>query len=204
MTKDGKWSFPDDPVFWIIDIAGTLLSILLTCAVTLRLRALQSGKQPSVAENLSGAAARWLPAVVATLLAALPVSLGLAALLVPGMHLAVSILLIPGIYLAICMVVLLPVVLFEPVGPLAALVRSFRLVRPIWVKVFACTLIAGLTGMICLLVLTIVMGLLFGAIFSPHLAQAALQAITLGAVAIFYVFVAALSLTVYTAASSSA
>jgi hypothetical protein len=191
-SEAGKINVPDDPAFWIIDVAGTLLSILLTATVMLRLQALRSGRQLSVAENLRAAVARWMPATVATFLAVAAIGVGMVLLLVPG------------IYLAVCMVVVLPVVLFEPVDPAAALLRSFRLVRPVWVKVFACVLISALIGFICLLALTGIMGLLFGAILTSHVAQAVMQAIVLAGLAAFYVFAAALALTIYTAASSSA
>jgi hypothetical protein len=189
---------PDDPLFWIIDVAGTLLSILLTSTMIFRLQALRTGKLPGVAENLRAAAARWLPAVMTSILAMLVIAFGLLLLI------------IPGIYLAICAVVLLPVVLFEPVEPAAALVRCFQLVKPLWVKVFACLLISLLIGIICLVALTGVLGLLFGAVLQNHLAEAVLQALILAGLAAFYVFLAALSLTIYTtlsnytAASSSA
>jgi hypothetical protein len=192
VSEAGKIKLPDDPLFWIIDVAGTFLSILLMSSVVLRLHALRSGRLPSIGENLRAAAARWLPAMAATILGMIAVAIGLLALLVPG------------IYLAVCLVVLLPVVLFEPVEPMAAVVRAFQLVRPVWVKVFACTLISALIGLICLLALTGVMGLLFGAVLNNHLAEAVLQAVFLAGFAAFYVFIAALSLALYTAASSSA
>jgi hypothetical protein len=183
---------PTDPVYWVLDIAGTLLSVLLVCTVMLRLQALRAGKHPAVMENLRAATARWLPAAGTTLLSLLAVGIGLVALIVPG------------IYLAVCLVVVLPVILFEPVDPITALVRSFRLVRPLWVKVLACVLISGFVGFVCLLALSAILGLLFGAVQDNHLVNAVLQAIVLAFLATFYVFVASLSLTIYTAASSSA
>jgi hypothetical protein len=198
VSNAAKLTLPHDPVYWVLYLAGTLLSVLLTCTVVLRLQALRAGRQPAVADNLRAALRRWLPAVIATLLAMVTIALGLVMLLVPG------------IYFAVCALVLLPVVLFEPLEPAAALLRSFQLVRPVWVKVFACALISILIGVICLLALTGILGLLFGAVLENHVAEAVLQALILTGLAAFYVFFAALSLTIhtalstYTAASSSA
>jgi hypothetical protein len=189
-AKGTTIKLPDDPMFWAIDVAGTLLSILLTSTMIIRLRALHAGGQPTVAENLRAAAARWLPAVATTILAVLVIAMGLMLLIVPG------------IYLAICAVVLLPVVLLEPIEPSQALLRCFRLVKPQWVKVFACMLISLLIGIICLVALAGILGLLFGAVLDNHLAEAVLQAIVLAGLATFYVFIAALSLTIYTTLSS--
>ena len=182
---------PDDPLFWIIDVAGALVSVWLMNAVILRLAALRAGRLPPIGENLRASGARWLPAAGATFLALMAVFVGLLALIVPG------------VYLAICMVVLMPVVLFEPVDPVGALLRSYRLIRPLWVKTFACVLISAFMGFVCLLALTSVLGLLFGAVAENHLVQAVLQALVLALLAAFYVFVGALSLTIYTTAASS-
>lgn len=191
-ASPGELKLPDSPLFWLLYGFGTVVSMLLWSTVLLRLKGLRDGVQNSLAADLQAAAARWAPAMLAMLLAMALVVLGLLAFLVPG------------IYLAVCTAVLLPVILLEPVTPAAAVLRCYQLIRPIWVRSFACLLIAALIGLICLFVVGLVAGLLLALLRNGPVGQAAAQAAVLAAVAAFTVFASALALTLYTAASSSA
>jgi hypothetical protein len=193
---------PDDPVYWAIFAAGSLLSILLVSAVLLQLRSLAAGRQLPLADILRMALPRLWPATLALLLVALGATLLAEVLLTAGLGWVAYVLV--ALAALTLLALLLPVVLLEPLQPLAALLRSWALLRPIWVKVFACVLIALLIGAVCLLTLGLLATLVLVAVLGTQLASAVLQAVILAALAAFYVFACTLGLMLYTAASSSA
>lgn len=185
---------PPDPVYWVLELAGTLLYLLLAATLVIRLNALRGGRLTALGDDLAAARRRWPALVFATIAATLVVAVGLLALI------------LPGIYLAVCLAPLTAVVVLEPLTPTAAIRRCIQLVRPLWVKVFACLLIAALITLICLFTLGLISSLLLHALVGGNVqfANALGTAILMAAMAAVQVFLFALSLTIYSAASSSA
>lgn len=62
----------------------------------------------------------------------------------------------PGLWLAVSMSMFVPVAMTEPVGPLRALRRSFRLVRGRWWPTFAFLLLVGLLGFVAVQLIQLV------------------------------------------------
>jgi hypothetical protein len=172
---------PRDPVYWLLYALGVAAYLWLLGALLLRLRSLHAGGARSLPEELRAAAALWPSLLVASLLAAVLVFAG-------------TLLLISA------------VVVYESSPPLAALRRSFTLVRGLWLKFFACVLIGALIAIICIFTAGLVASLLI-AIFTAAgtaAATALSTAAMLLVLAAALVFFTALSLTIYSAASSSA
>jgi len=185
---------PRDPIYWLLYALGLATYLWLLGALLLRLRSLRAGAARSLPEELRVAAALWPSLLAASLLSALLIFAGLMLLI------------IPGVYVAICMVPLSAVVMYESSPPLVALRRSFALVRGLWLKCFACVLIGALVVMICIFTAGLVASLLI-AIFTAAgtaAATALSTAAMLLVLAAALVFFTALSLTIYSAASSSA
>jgi hypothetical protein len=185
---------PADPVYWALELAGTLLYLLLAAALVLRLNAVRRGRLTRLRDDLAVAGRRWVVLVSATVLATLIIALGVLALI------------LPGIYLAVCLAPLTAVVLLEPLTPVAAIRRCLQLVRPMWIKVFACLLIAALIIIVCLFTVGLISSLLLYALVGSNaqLANALGTAVLMAVMAAVQVFLFALCLTIYSAASSSA
>jgi len=185
---------PSDATYWLLYTLGVCGSLLFTTALIIRLSALRNGQLTRLAEDLRLAAARWPTVLVASVLGAVMVMIGALALL------------IPGIYVAICLVPLTAVAVLEPVDAIAALRRSFALVRPMWLKTFACVVIGGLVVVVCVFTAGLILNIvatLFGGNDTAGvnaLTTAGMLVVLAGAAAFF----SALSLTIYSAASSSA
>jgi hypothetical protein len=119
--------------------------------------------------------------------------------------LGVLALIVPGVFLLICDLVLMPVVLFEQGGPVSALLRCIRLLRPIWWKSCAAFILAVVCLLVCALVLAAVLSLIEGLMLAngPVLdAIAESTSIALGA--LLWCFLSALALVLHSVASSSA
>jgi hypothetical protein len=187
---------PVDTKFWTLAALGFVGYELLAGALMVRQREMLRGRAPDLQADLTTAAARWLLLVFSALLAWLLVFVGFVALI------------LPGIYIAVCLLLLRPVVLFEAPDPLQAIGRSFRLVRPLWVKVLACGVIALLIYMICAFAAVACLGLLQSVLTLVGLQPAALSALAsacvLGVEAVALVFFNALWLVLYSTANSSA
>lgn len=187
-------ALPQDSRYWLLYVLGTCGSLLFSSALMLRLQALRAGSVTRVSDDLRRALPRWPTVLIASLLGAALVMAGLLVLL------------LPGIYLAVCLTPLTAVALLEPVNAVAALRRSFMLVRPMWVKTFACIVIGGLVVAVCaftaLLILSLLAGMLGGS------GDAAVRAVMTGGMLVTLAaataFFSALCLTIYSAASSSA
>jgi len=182
-----------DANFDLLMLIGTTLELWFVGAMMLRQRAVALHAPIVVADELR-TALRLLPGLLlGWLLATLSVIAG------------VLLLLVPGVFLMVCFLVLLPVILFEGLGPVTALVRSVRLVRPLWWQAFAALVIAVLLAFIGAVVFAAIIAAIAG-IFEGD--RAAVQAIeTAGIVgfgAVFFVFLSALSLVLHSVASSSA
>jgi hypothetical protein len=182
-----------DGNYRLLAIAGAVVQLWLLGAMMLRQRAVVLG-----APILSGAelraALRRLPVILASvLIALLSVLIGLLALV------------LPGVFLMVCYLVLLPVVLFDGLGPYAAVLRSVQLLRPLWWKALAACVIALLLfligGIVVAAIIAVIAELLAG---NRAAFQAVETAIAVGYGALYFVFLSALMLVIHSAASSSA
>jgi hypothetical protein len=137
------------------ELAGQLLSttltvILTTLAAAACFHAVSSvylGESPTVGGSLAFAASRLLPVI------------GLSILYFIGIIPAFIALFIPGIWLSVAWSVSYPALLSEGIGPVAALGRSFRLVRGRWWPTFGALFVMYLL----VIVVSGVLGVLFGA-----------------------------------------
>ena len=137
------------------EIAGQLLSatlsvILMTLAAAACFRAVSGvylGESPTVGSSLSFAAGRLLPLI------------GLALLYFIGIIPAFIALIIPGIWLSVAWSLSYPALLSEGLGPVAAVRRSFRLVRGRWWATFGALFVMYLL----VAVVSGIIGVLFGA-----------------------------------------
>jgi hypothetical protein len=181
-----------DSTYWVLAMVGLLLSLWLSGALLLRQRALCAGKAGTIRADLASAGQRWPTLVIATLLAALFTAVG-------------ALLILPGIYFGFCMSLLLAVVMIEPLAYLQSIKRSYQLVRPMWIKVFASWVIAILIILVILFTLLLVATLIITATVGTGRAASAFNTtLLLAALAAVQVFVCALSFSLYSAASSSA
>jgi len=129
----------------------TLAIVLTTLAAAACFRAVSGvylGERPDVGDSLRFAATRGLPLVV--------LSFAYFLALIP----AFAALLIPGIWLAVAWSVSFPALVSEGVGPLAALGRSFRLVQGRWWPTFGALLVMYLL----VAVISGILGALLGAV----------------------------------------
>lgn len=179
--------------FNLLTVVGTTVELWLLGAMMLRQRAVAVGAPLQMGAELRAATHRLPAILLGAVLATISVAAGLVLLVVPG------------IYLAVCYLVWLPIVLFEGAGPWAALVRSVRLIRPLWPK--------ALTALVIVLLLVIIAAIVFGAILaalagvlgSDGPAFEALSAAgTVAFGGLVVVFLSALQLVLHSAASSSA
>jgi len=137
------------------EVAGTLLTtalslVLMSLASAACFRAVSGiylGESPTVGESLRFAMTRVLPVIVLSLLYGL------------GLIPAFIALVIPGIWLAVAWSVSFPALLSEGIGPVAALGRSFRLVKGRWWPVFGALLVMYLL----VAVISGILGALLGA-----------------------------------------
>jgi hypothetical protein len=137
------------------ELAGFLLTttlsvVLMTLATAACFRAVSGvylGEQPTVAGSLSFAASRVLPLI------------GLSILYFLGLIPAFVALVIPFIWLSVAWSVSFPALLSEGIGPVAALGRSFRLVKGRWWPTFGALLVMYLL----VAVISGILGALLGA-----------------------------------------
>ena len=135
-------------------LVSTLISILLFSVAT-------AACFHAVMRGYLGESATWQESLAFGLKRMLPVLLlGLLAML--GLIPMFLLLIIPGIWLAVRWSVAAPALLAEDLGPAAALGRSFKLVKGRWWPVFG----ALVAMTILITVLTMIVGLLLGAIFT--------------------------------------
>ena len=101
--------------------------------------------------------------------------------------------------------ILLPIILFEGLGPYAAVRRSVRLLRPLWGRSLAAFVFALLAFMVCALAFAAIISVLAGLLAGNGPALEAIEtasSVALGA--LLFVFLTALALVLHSAASSSA
>jgi hypothetical protein len=184
---------PQDSTYWLLVVVGSLISLWLAAAQIRRQHLLCTSAVGSRRADLAAVAQRWSVLLPATVFGLLLTTVGMVALIVPG------------IYIAVCLVPLTPVVLFESCAPAAALRRSFELVKPMWMKVFAAILIAALILIVIMVTAKLVTGLLVAALAGTGKSAEALNTtLMLALMAAAQVFFCALCYSIYSAASSSA
>jgi hypothetical protein len=187
---------PVDTRFWTLAALGFAGYELLAAALLVRQRELLSGRAPNLQQELATALARWAVLVISAVLAWLMVFAGLLALVVPG------------VFAAVCLLLLRPVVLFEARDPFQSLSRCFSLARPMWTKILASAVIAGLIFMICAIAAAACLGILESVLTLSGVQSGAMSAFAaacgLGVQAVALVYFNALWLVLYSTASSSA
>ena len=187
---------PLDARFWMLAAVGLVCYQFLAAVVMLRQKAMMGGAASDLRREASAALRCW-PMLVATYV------LGSVAIFAGFL-----LLVIPGVYLGVCLLLLRPVVLFESAGPVQALIRCVRLVRPIWPRIMAAAVIAVLIFLICTIAAGACLGILqaVGTAFGVQTAafSAFSAACQLGVEAVALVYFNALWLVLYSVASSSA
>jgi hypothetical protein len=117
-----------DPMYWVVYLLGTVLTLIFYAVVILRQYALISGRAPS---GEFAAAARRSPELVGLmiLVGVSVVACFLPALLLsaPGRYVLLVLLLIPASYVAVLLSCAFTVLLVTGSGPVASYARSWRL-----------------------------------------------------------------------------
>ena len=186
-------ALPKDPWYWALYAVAMLAYLFLGSLAILRQREQALRGHGGLAEALRTAAQRLPVLTAAIVLCQLAVGFGLMLLV------------LPGIYIAVCSFVVWYVALLEPVGPWEALVRSVRRVHPLWWKYFATIVIAFLIVAVSVFTALILAALLLGLVTAAGSALGNAVAVALG-IAFFgagMLFVTALGIVLYSAASSS-
>ena len=145
-----RFSARHDLNYALLSLFGAVIELWLIGAMMLRQRAVVLGAPLRLAAELRAALVR-LPSILASvLLAILSVAAGLVLLIAPG------------VFLLICYLIVLPIILFEGLGPYAALLRSVQLLRPLWGRSLAALVFALLAFLICALAFAAVISVLAG------------------------------------------
>ncbi|MGA8708390.1 MAG: hypothetical protein WB646_15560 [Steroidobacteraceae bacterium] len=182
-----------DGRFVALSAVGIALGLWLYGAMMLRQRAVVLGAPLLLGAELQTSLRRLPVMLLASLLANLSVTAG------------VLLLVAPGVYLLVCYLVLLPVILFERAAPLAAIVRSVRIMRQLWWPAFAALVIAVLLSFIGAIVFAAVLAVVADALAGNGAAmKAVVNAGVVGFYALFGVYLSALQLVLHSAASNSA
>jgi hypothetical protein len=145
-------------------LRGVINVVLLTIASAACFRAVSSvylGEQPTVGGSISFGFRRVLSVLVLSVLYAV------------GLIIPFLLLVIPGIWLAVKWSLSYPALLFEGVGPVKALGRSFELTKDRWWPTFGALLVMYLI----VVVISSILGLLFGATLIASLENEALAAV---------------------------
>jgi len=133
----------NDAVWWLLFAAGTLTSLLCWSAIMLRQSAMLRGEALSARRELAQTL-RLLPGLAALfVLIALAVGLGTAALV------------LPGLYLAVALTLAWPALVLEGEGPIEAMRGSLRLTRGNWGHTAAVLLVSFLIVLAFVLAVTI-------------------------------------------------
>jgi hypothetical protein len=180
--------------FDLLTLAGTAIELWLIGAMMLRQRAVALGGATPLRAELAVALRRLPVILLSTLLANLSVVAGLLLLIVPGA------------FLLLCYLVLMPVLLFEGAGPVAALRRSVQLIRGLWWQALTAVVMATLGFlMVGTLVFAAILAVIAALLAADPSAFAAVEtAVIVGFGGLFMVCLSALLLVLHSAASSSA
>jgi hypothetical protein len=184
---------PDDLTYDVLAVAGTTLELWLLGALMLRQRAMVTGAPIAIRAELLASLRRLPVMFLCWILAVASTAVGLLLLVVPGL------------FLFVCYLVLLPVIVFDGLGPYAALLRCVQLVRPYWWYHCAAFVIALCVLLICALVLGAFISLIEQLLLDSGPAfEAIWVASSIGVGALVFCFLCALVLVLHSAASSSA
>lgn len=169
LTDGGGYEMTAEPGNALLALTSLVLPALITALHCVVVRDLCEGRVPTAAEALRAAAPRSGAALAVVLLYSVAVFLGLVALVVPGVLLAVA------WYFGAQAAVL------ERRAPREALARSWALVRGRWWSTFGALLLSGLAftlpGLIMSLLLTAIgSGLLY--VVALTLAQSVILSLT--------------------------
>jgi hypothetical protein len=199
---------PYDTTFRVLSVFGLTSALWLFGALMLRQRALALGAGPLLGAELL-ASLRRLPVLLAGVVLAdlsMVAVLLLVLALAPGAPLPLNgLALLPGVFLLVCYLVLLPVMLLDQAGPLTALARSVRIMRPLWWQALTALVIAVLLSFLGALIFAAVLGVAADLLAGNGAAmKAVVNAGVVGFYALFVVYLSALQLVLHSAASSSA
>jgi hypothetical protein len=165
-----------DPLYWVLYVGGTLISIWLAAAMYYRIDAVASGNLEQV--NAVSMALRRLPLLVLlVILWGICIGIGMVLLI------------IPGIILAITLVPSQAIFLLEERSPIAALNTSHRLVWGHWWRTFATLLVGGIIALVVYFLLSFVAGFIAAILGSAEAALVAALTMFL-AIALAGVFLA--------------
>ena len=181
-SVDGGTALAGTLVASLIQFAAAALAIAACFKV---ISAAYLGEQAGVAESLRYALGRLLPLIIAYFLVVIIVVLGLLALI------------IPGIWLAVKLSMVFPAVVFEREGPFGAIGRSWSLTSGNWWRVFATLLVVFLITTVLQLVLSGVVVGLFGAGASELAVAIVLTLVNLLTLAVTYPLWASVTSVVY-------
>jgi hypothetical protein len=149
--------------FWLGFVVAIVAAFLLQATLVKAVQDVRDGRADlSISETASAAVPYIWPVAAASILAGLAIAIGLALLIVPGL------------FLITIWAVIVPVIVIERSGPLAAFGRSRELVRGRGWHVFGTLVLVYLI----MLVVNIVLGIIFRAL--PHVLGSGLSAIISG------------------------
>jgi flagellar biosynthesis protein FlhB len=136
----------------IANLIQYVMIVLIVAACFRAVSAAYLGQEAGAGESLRFAVTRMVPLLVALVLVTLA--------LIP----AFVLLIVPGIWLGVRLSMTFPAIVFERLGPLAGMARSFRLVKGQWWRTFGVFLVAFLLMFVLSLALGAVIGALAGAL----------------------------------------
>jgi hypothetical protein len=171
-----------DPIFWLLDLAGTLLTVLLWSAILLRQYAVVSGRGADAGTELATVLRRLPHLVLLGVLVALATAvwfIPVAAFRSAGpaiLLLAVLVLSLPATYVAVALSCAGPVLLITGKGAVDSMVQSWRLVSGSFWRLAAIYTV----GLVLLFVLYALAGVVAMAVAVPlaHGDLAVLTAVT--------------------------
>jgi len=151
-----------DPVYWLLNIAGAIIALVLCSALLLRQHAIASGGRPATGSELPLVLRRLPGLVLLFVLSALATCVWFVPLVtlrgsdVLTQGLAVALLSIPATWVGVALSCSGTVFLISGAGTVASLARSWRLVRGNWWRLAAIYTV----GLLLLFVLLTVAGAL--------------------------------------------
>lgn len=137
----------NDPRYWLANLISVVMSMWCSGAMYLKQQAIATGSDLGVGGALTMALGRLLPQLLALILYAIAVTVGLILLIVPGFILMLS--------LMLCWIL----VVVEGKGPVAALSGSHRLVWGNWWRTTAVLTVGFIILIVLYLALAMVVGL---------------------------------------------
>lgn len=171
----------------ISNVIQYVMIVLIVAACFRAVSAAYLGQEVRARESLRFAVTRMIPLLVALLLVTLA--------LIP----AFLLLLVPGIWLGVRLSMTFPAIVFERLGPLAGMARSFRLVKGHWWRTFGVFLVAVLLMFVLSFALGAVLGIVTGVVApgSEALAAVVMAVVTILVSAALYPVWAAITAVLY-------